>query len=253
MKNIFRIQFVFLLLLTTVSCNNNTHIKKDMAGFDRAFIPVFYNTTLGDFKAAQNAMYVLRGKWQHYQSDFHPKAGESEDWKETIRMIGAWLEETECALEEGDAYRALIQLDHARYELVDLRLRANIDDYYLDYLWDFEMSMYAVIDVANDQMIDLLEFNEFEVLVKEVQMAWKDLDERDLNKRLFDLHRGKLPEWNFRKERLGHTVKLLLEAVETADRCLFADAALDIEPAYLDYMAMFGNFEAVETYYALKK
>ncbi len=241
--------FIFVL----VGCDGKEHLKKDMLQFDRALIPVFYYTSVGDFSSAQKAMYPLRSNWEHYQSIHHLKDKRLEGWEETIRRIGDWLDEVDCALEEMDAYRAIVQLDHARYELVDLRLRENIDDYFLDYLWDFEASMYTAIDVANDPMIDLLEFNEFTLLTDEVMEAWNIVLRKGFDKDLFELNTEQTGKLNDQKDKLTDAVFLLLKAVETADRCQFADAAIALEPAYLNYLVMFGDFEAVESYYVLKK
>ncbi|MFK7808901.1 MAG: hypothetical protein AB8F74_13940 [Saprospiraceae bacterium] len=253
MKKAFYLLLTFLFLLITFSCEKNSHVKSDMIGFDRAYIPVFYYTTLGDLKAAQKSMYVLKAKWQHYQSAHHPEVGASEDWKETIRLIGTWLDETDCALEERDVALALIQLDHARYELVDLRIREGIDDYYLDYLWDLEASMYSLMEISDGRTIDSLELCNFDVLIEEIEITWGELVNRDFDEKIFECDKEKMRSCNYRKDRLGYAVFSLSQAAKTENLHQLVDAALALEPAYLNYISMFGDFESVETYYALKK
>jgi hypothetical protein len=253
MKKISR-SFLFLLILTSFFSCTDDHLREDMIQFDRAFIPVFYYTSLGNVEAAEAAMYPLRAKWQHYQSSYHRQEREwSEDWKENIRMVGAWLEDANCALQEKDAYRALVQLDHARYELVDLRSRAHVQNYYLDYLWDMEASMYYAIETATDPMIDLMEFNEFKMMSEEVSKAWVLVQQKSIDEGLFPDIAGQNLLLDERKSKLGMAVNDLLQSVKTADRCQFAEAAQAIEPAYLNYLALFGDFESAKTHYALKK
>ncbi len=252
MKNPKYYFILVLFILTAISCNEK-HVRNDMIKFDKAFIPVYYYTSIGELALAEKAMYPLMARWQHYQSPEHFGTIESEDWKETIRLVGAWLEGTSCAIEERDAYQALIQLDHARYELADLRYRKNMDDYYLDYIWDLEASMYTVIDVANDQMIDLLEFNEFEELAEELEKAWVYVLNTPYDEGLVDCTPDKIRYINYQKEKFDIAMLELFKAIDSADRCKFADAALNLEPAYLNLMTMFGDFEATETFFALKK
>jgi hypothetical protein len=253
MKKLTRSFLFLLVLLSFLSCADD-HLREDMIQFDRAFIPVFYYTSVGDVEAAEIAMYPLRAKWQHYQSIYHRQEREwSEDWKENIRMVGAWLDDANCALQEKDAYRALIQLDHARYELVDLRSRAHVQNYYLDYLWDMEASMYYAIETATDPMIDLLEFNEFQMMSEDVSKAWALVLQKSIDEGLFPFGYEESRQLDERKNKLDLTVNALLKAVNTADRCQFAEAAQAIEPAYLNYLALFGDFESAKTYYALKK
>ena len=244
--------FLVLFLLTISSCEDK-HVRNDMIKFDRAFIPVFYYTSIGDLPAAEKAMYPLMSRWQHYQSPAHFVNKESKDWNETVRLIGAWLEGANCALQEKDAYRALIQLDHARYELADLRFRSDMDDYYLDYVWDLEASMYMVIDVANDPLIDLLEFNEFELLSEELEKAWINVMNNSYDDGLIECTPDELRYINYQKEKFNLALLGLFESIDSADRCRFADAALALEPAYLNFMARFGDFDSAETFFALKK
>ncbi len=245
--------FIFALFLLTITSCKDKHVRNDMIKFDRAFIPVFYYASIGELSAAEKAMYPLISRWQHYQSPAHFVNKESKNWDETVRLIGAWLEGANCALQEKDAYRALIQLDHARYELADLRFRSGIEDYYLDYVWDLEVSMYMVIDVSNDQMIDLLEFNEFEMLGEELEKAWVNVLNSSYDKGLIECTPDELRYVNYQKEKFSIALVALFESIDAADRCKFADAALALEPAYLNFMAMFGDFDSTESFYALKK
>ncbi len=252
MKNLYYFFTIAFFLLVSTACNKDD-VVKDMVEFDRAFIPAYYYSSLGNLESAEKSMFLLDAKYQKFNAKYGNKKPQSDDWNESIRLVGAWLEETKCALKDGNAQRAQIQLDHARYELMDLRWRENVNDYYLDYVWDLEASIDVVVQTSSDPMIELLSWNEFEPMCNEVLISWMNLKQRPIDHALFECSEGMDREVNFQKEKLNYAINNFEYAMGSADRCDITEAALALEPAYLNFMAMFGDFESVQSYYALKE
>jgi len=250
-NNIQRILFALLLLFTFGSCNDN-EVKQQMVDFDRAFIPAFYYTYIGDMQKAETAMYPVNAKWQKFKQHYNKHSYGNTEWDETIHMVNNWLEFANSTIREKDADQALIFLDHARYELSEIRWKEGITNYYLDDIWELESSIDVIIQTSNDPMIDLLEWNQFKELCTDLEVTWQRIVKQQIDADLFQLNPNQVIDFNYRKRILNNQIDELMTAVESADRCQFAEAALNLEPAYLNLVIPLGNFEATETYFALR-
>ena len=133
--------------------------------------------------------------------------------------------------------------------MMDIRWKADVD-YYLDYVWDLEGSIGVAVDVSTDLMLDLLTWKEFYTISQSVLEAWEVLEQQDLDPEFFDLEKNNQLSFSLRKERLHMAIIDFLDAVDCANACKFEEAALLLEPAYFDFLALFGDFESAKTYYA---
>ena len=224
MQTFFKYLFTFTLLTTISACNNDA-LEEAMVDFDKAFIPVFYHTYNQDIDSAKRAMLVLDRKWETLDLQFEKKANDAHNWKASFRMVTIWLDEATCAINSQDADLALIQLD----------LEAAID---------------IVVQVSNDSMLDLLEWQEFIPMVYDVETTWTDVLNSSWKKEHFDFDASEELEEATRKTALGFAIKDFTKAVKDADRCMVKDAAKEMEAAYLEYIFFFGDFDLTKTFFA---
>ncbi|MEM1321873.1 MAG: hypothetical protein AAGG75_16555 [Bacteroidota bacterium] len=244
------LQPLLIVLFFFVGACNAPLLKQEMVQFDRAFIPVFYYSYVGDVESAQKALPLLQRQWQKVRMDFEQASTASDDWQESIRLIGAWIEEAHCALRDGEAERALFQLDHARYELMDLRWREGINDYYLDYAWELEATIDIAISTSSDPMLKLLDWKEFVAISEDVNSSWQALQAQTVDQQLYRIKGAKMLLLKERQQAMNTAILNFLRSVESADRLEFAATAKALEPAYLNYINLFGDFESIQTFYA---
>ncbi len=250
MKSFISPVLILFILFTFTSCKER--LVKDMMQFDQAFIPAFYYVYKNDVDKAQIAMLQLNRQWQTFNTKYTDKVVFSESWQESIRLIDQWLEGSNCALKDGHLEEALFQLDHARYEMADIRWRANIP-YYLDYVWDLEGAIDVAVQTATDPMIDLMDWRDFVEISGEVQDAYIQLSLQTIDKQLLHSSTINPPLFKKRQLELKEKIDAFITAVDCADGCLFAEAAQQLEPAYLNFLMLFGDFESIQTYYAYQK
>ncbi len=249
MKPLIKWISLLLFIVSLSTCANPTVLVKDMAAFDRAYIPVFYYTYNNQQEEAKKAMLYLNQQWGHFSKKYSKAYASSEDWMESIRRMAVWIDGAKCALEDGDTQQAFFQLDHARYELMDIRWRGNID-YYLDYVWDLEATISIAKEVANDPMLELMDWNDFIMISKDVQTAYEEMAEQKMNMGRYNMSNSKQLVLIEKQKELKTSIDAFLDAVNCADGCVFAEKSIEMESAYLNYLHVFGDFESVQRFYA---
>ena len=234
------------------SCVSPT-IKKDMVLFDEAFIPAWYYAYKGDLDNSRRALLPLLNNWKKIEKKYNYQFIANEDRSEAMRLIGAWLDEANCAILDNEISHAVVHLDHARYEMMELRYLIGIDDYYLDKVWDLESSIALLIDYATDDKLGLLEWEEFKEVAKDMDKAWNEVLKAQIDQELFELTETQVLQLAENKLRLNIAIDNFQEQLETADGRCFGPAAEDIKPAYINFMKVFGDYKAIQTYYAFAK
>lgn len=240
---------LILLPFLIASCNKSSLIYA-MADFDQAFIPVFYSVYVGDLESAEKAMVNLNIKWAELNQEYEKESSASHNWQESFHMIDAWLADANSAIINNDSLQALLQLDHARYELIDLRWREGIR-YHLDKVWDLEATIDIVVETTSDPMLDLMEWEEFIPMCYDVERAWILVIEEPFQPNLFQFSENKLERLEERKQQLGNMIDVFMTTVECADSCKIHEAAKAMEVAYLNYLYLFGDFQGANNNYAL--
>lgn len=242
--------FVFLFSLASSCEKDNVNVLlQDMAEFDKAYIPVLYYVRQGEMDNAKRAVFFLNHSWQKVNRKYKSLNPENDDWQETFRMTDAWLSDAYFSIDAMQPKEAYIFLDHVRYQMMDLRLKNNID-YYLDDVWEFEASLDLAEEVAVDQMLCLLDYCEFEDIVKDLNDQWKIVTKAKVDAELFDLNTDDLKVLNNQKKSLQEAITVFNQAVQEMEGENLAMTATFLRQAYLEYLAGFGDFISSKHYYA---
>jgi len=242
---------LILLLITITGCRETPaeFVLKDMASFDRAYISVYYFVEINQMELAQKSIFHLNHVWQKYRVKYANIFSECEEYREAFRMTDAWLSEAYRSIESGNRVAAFVYLDNVRYQMIEWRSLHDLD-YVLDGVWDFETSVYLVEEVATDPMLCLLDYCEFEALVEELNLSWKNLDMTYKDLDYFGITYSDYLKNLNRKDNLKNSLIEFNLAVTTADGHYVAEKAVLMKAAYLDYLAGFGNFLIYKTHYA---
>ncbi len=250
MKSLITLSIVGFLLFTNFVCQP-IDVRKSMVHFDQAFLPVLMHTYKGDMHQAKRAVFYLEFQWQKLRNQ-HEFIRPEPEWQDAFRRIDEWLGDAYTAIDANDAKLAMAQLEHVRYEFMELRERFRIN-YYLDYLYDFQASAELLTETAGDEMLCLMAWEELEQMAMDANAAWRDVQYQPVDAVLYELDAEKLARLDDHMQRVTGLMKNLNAAIETADRAEVAQACKKLEPAFTEVLWVFGNINASTTYYAERK
>ena len=242
--------FVLLISLASSCEEENVNIMlQDMAEFDKAYIPVLYYVRQGEMDNAKKSVFFLNHSWQKVNRKYKNRNPENDDWQEAFRMTDAWLSDAYFSIDAMRPKDAYIFLDHVRYQMMELRNQNDID-YYLDDVWEFEARLDLAEEVAVDQMLCLLDYCEFEEIVKDLNEQWEIVQQAKVDAKLFDLDAEDLKILKDQRKKLQEAIIVFNQAVEEMEGENLAMTATFLRQAYLEYLAGFGDFISSKHYYA---
>ena len=170
MKFLFQFSILLAIIVTMGSCNK-PGVERDMVYFDEAYVPVLYYVYKNDMDKATNSMYLLNARWQQFQDKYQHVFGEDEDGLERLRYVDDWLGDASHAIFQNDRHTAMMQLDHVKYEMMEIRRSYKIE-YFLDYLWDFEGALSMLAEASCEDISLVCSRDELTFLIDETQYLW---------------------------------------------------------------------------------
>ena len=245
MKNWLALLMMFLI----TGCIDQAVIE-DMVKLDRAYIPTIYFLNQGETNKAQLAYNAFNKEWQHLSKGYR-KAYMEEDWSQTISLIDGHIKKSGEAFQEKDYYWALCHLENARFEWTDLRRRYDFK-YYIDYMYEFQMSWDVVIETVNDPVLCWLQWNEFEQQVNDAEAAWKNLMNQPLDNQLFKFTDAEKEQFFLIREKTNDTWKAFKKEMDCANREYIAVMAYEMTNQFDLFLNHFGHFGPTTVYVAMR-
>jgi len=233
------ISFFGLFFISSFSLTGETgSIQKSMARFDQAFIPVHYYVERGNMVHAKSALLSLDHEWNLlYEKYSNYKRG---DWSESFRRTDEWMSDL-C--EQVDSNRQMWSaslLNHIQYEMKELRQKNGIK-YYFDAVYDFESSWNTVVEITNDQMMCLYEWNEFEEFVRWSKRDWAVAEGQNLPVELLNLTDEQILGIQIRREILSKRLHNYRAILSCGDQGAAHREALSIQKAYFEFIRLLGR------------
>jgi len=182
---------LFIGLLSLFSCNE-TKLVEEMVNFDQSFIPVWQHLYNVEIQKEQHNEEYLIANWIQFSKDWtilkekYQYEKMNDDWQETFRFIGMWIDEADSAMFRNDFEAALVYMDHLRFEISELRYREGID-YALDKLWDYEIALSILLDATREPQLYHLGWDEVALIVSECNRTWLDVMAEAFDNQLFDI------------------------------------------------------------------
>jgi hypothetical protein len=244
---------VGLIMMTSTIMFGNTSIpaediRQDMVQFDQAFIPLWFHIYEGNLSKAKSEVFYVNFKWQQLKNRY----GEASDdgaWQDAFCRTEEWLGDAYAAIDHNDGRLALNQLNHARYELMELRSQYGIP-YYLDEIYRFQELVQAIAEVVHDDKMCMLEWSELETMIGRMNTNWVRVTQQVLNANLYELDRDTQQKLQKGRSRVAEKLLYFNDQVTEADQLLLAEAIRPLEREALYQMRLFGKFDAFKTYYA---
>ena len=247
MKFLFQYPVYFTLVVLMFSCNK-PGIEKDMVHFDEAYVPVLYYVYKSDMENATNSVYLLDARWQQFESKYQFLFKNDPDGLERLRYVNDWMGDASDAILRDDQQMALIQLDHIKYEMMEIR-SSNKIEYFLDYLWDFEGALSMLAEVSCEDISLVCSADELAFLINETQYLWDIVLE--VRHTPFSDVFDKEKQTRFEEYKKEITKNMLLVEAEKYSSYKDLETVVDSTfESFMNLLTLFGDFESVQTFYA---
>lgn len=227
---------------------DQSDIRRDMVHFDQAFIPVWLYVREGNMQKAKSAVFAMEFQWQKLRGKFASTVPEPE-WQDAFLRVDGWLSDAYFAIDNNASRVAFNQLEYAKYELRELR-RAYKIDYYIDHLYQFQDELDVLTEAANDEMLCMMDWQEFEAMSTAALQHWRTLMVHPFDADLYELETDEENLFREYQSDVESALMTFYAAVETGDREAVATASPQLGDAFMPLLRLFGNFNASRTYYA---
>lgn len=245
MNAIFRTLLLLLAALLMTSAEKQD-VRPAMVQFDRAFLPALDYTIQVNTHDAKRAVFYLEFRWRRLRSQLaHQYPGE----KETLRRIDKWLGDAYYAIDANHPYTAANQLEHVKYELMVLRSHHDID-YYLDDLYDFQGGLELLTEAAADEMLCLMEWEEFEALGQKLRLEWQYIMRKPFDEALHGFDQQQASRLKYEQRAMAEAMHAFAKATKRADRAEAEKAARVLMPRLKEVLKLFGDYHSTQTYFA---
>ncbi len=217
-----------------------------MVHFDQAFIPVYTYAYEGDIYQAKRAVFFLEFQWQKLRNQYEGYLAEE---AEAMRRIDAWLGDAYYAIDANRMQMATSQLEHVKYEFMMLRETYGLD-YYLDRLFDFQADLELLTEAANDEMLCLMEWDEYEFFLEQTRQEWASIQKLPFDAELYEFDAAQLRQLRTQQKNMEDVLKQYTATLGQANRQAIAEASRELQPAFFELLKLFGKFEASRSYFA---
>lgn len=241
------LSITFLTSLIITGCET-AQVRKAMVHFDRAFVPMLMYTYEGDIHRAKRSVFYLEFQWQKLKKQYK---GQLPEEAGALNRIDNWLGDAYYAIDGNNSATAANQLEHVKYECMELRRKYGVP-YYLDGLYDFHDAIGLLAEAAEDEMMCLMEWGDYEHLLYETIEEWEAIREQPFDAELYEFDENQVRRLVSRQDAMQQVLYEFAETFSTANRRQLAIASQSLQPAFFDVLRLFGNFEATQTFFALK-
>lgn len=213
-------------------------IQKSMARFEQAFIPVHYYVQKGNMIEAKSSLIYMDHEWNIlYEKYSNHKAG---DWSEAFRRTDEWMKDLCEQVNSNQKVWSATLLGHIQYEMKELR-RKNGIKYYFDAVYDFESSWGTVVEITDDRMMCLYEWNEFEEFVRWSKRDWAVSESQDLPVELLNLTDEQIINIQIRREVLSKRLHNYRAILSCGDQGTAHREAVAIQKLYFEFIRLLGR------------
>lgn len=233
--------WVLFLTLFILACQpTGKEVAKQMASFDRVFIPVFYATYNQSPTDLPLQLHQLEASWKDLEKVCRQHLKDKADWKYSVDIIEQWLGEASIALKSQNWKEGYNKLDHIRYEMMQIR-ECNGIPYYLDKVWNLQLAFELVQEAANDPMLCQLSWQEFRGLVNGMNRQWEMLNNNESDKFPFYFDRQARAQWKEVSINMTKQLVALEKQMDCAAQDEIATICAKIEPVIYRLLFIFGN------------
>jgi len=241
MKNILALSILLVVFLAN-TCNEYEQVAIQSVQIDYNVIPVWYFLKTGKpekaKEAAVNLNTYLTLLHEEYKCLFQDKGTEEvfTDLENAMMHLHYLIERAQYEIAIDQAYMIVFKLSDWRSTVEN--------EHFIDIVWDFGRSYENAKQVINDVELCLLEWRDFEKMAIDLEDSWARVEGANVNEYLSELFTEKeRTQYDFLVKTIASCIEDFDYAMMAADREEVAEFCNDIEPAYVQLIGMFGEFE----------
>ncbi len=241
MKKILALSILIVVFLAN-TCNEYEEVSIQSVEIDYNVIPVWYYLKINQPEKAKEAAVSLNTYLtllhEEYKCLFQDKGTEEvfSDLENSMMHLHYLIDRAQYETAIAQAYMIVFKLSDWRSTVEN--------EHFIDIVWDFGRSYENAKQVINDVELCLLEWHDFEKMAMDLNATWGNVQRANVE--------GYLSEFFNEKERtqydfLVNTIESCIDdfnaTLLAADREEVAEFCNNIEPAYVQLIGMFGEFE----------
>ena len=253
-SDVMRSMLCLLLIFTLIGCSRGPvepRLSKDMANFDRVYIPTLIFTNLLRQRESEISFARLEKKWKKFGKDYYGlelKFGVDivdKFWKEDFDKITELMASVEVYVKDKNLKQANLQLKRVPFILLDLRHRNGLK-YALDPIYNFSRTVDKILgllakrSIIRDRDLDTLRSMSIEALEK-----WSIVAETDINTDVFGFDKAKVKAIKKRFNHVQKTLEDFNQVVLEGSREAIPSVAAKIKPPFVILYKAFGNFDPI--------
>lgn len=216
-------------------------LLRDMAAFDRAYIPALVLTAEADDSGkAVMAVKDFKLRWFTFKAKY-----EGRGWDTELGQVEDMIMEADGQVNVGDLKAAHDALEGIRQVMFEIR-RGEGMEYFLDYLAEFHGPMEAIVLAVKDKSPDDIGETELQVVRANLFSAaalWEKAETARFDRGGFRMSQSQADKLAACMDRERKALRELESALASGDRRAVVKAALDIEPNFMEAYRLFGRFE----------
>ncbi|MBB4079093.1 hypothetical protein GGR28_001710 [Lewinella aquimaris] len=235
-----------VLLLTTLasvsggSCTEDQRI--DFSPLERQLMIVWIGTEWNHKSVVTAYNSLAQHSWRQLREKYVSLPLTDRE-KVVVRMFDLWMTGLNASLDNGQSQTVAMHLQHLRNALQDLRPQYGID-HPADVLYDFIRSWEWVEEISHDQMMCLVEWNEYRDAYERAAEKWQE--SAALTVGYSDHLFPGLTRYSAQAENARVTLSVALvefgELIQRADHGLMAVPSEEIRDHFFYYLAVITDY-----------
>jgi major membrane immunogen (membrane-anchored lipoprotein) len=240
---------VLMMALAVMSAGcTQADLVKDMAGFDRAYIPALSLTSAGNVAMSQKAMRVLTETWGTFKTKYADYSFD-DHWKADFAYVDGQIVQAASIVSRGQGIvEAHEALEGVRERLLETRHRLGID-YYVDYLTVFHGPMEDIFLPAKDKTPATLteaDVTKIRTALPAAKAAWARVEAARLDNSVFTLSDQKQVEWREARRAETDALNAVEAALRAGDKAALIKAAAALRGTFAKLFTLFGDFDRLK-------
>lgn len=240
---------IVLLLSTAMPLLAAGRLEKDMAAFDKVYIPALVATSQGNRAAAKKAMELTVAEWLVFKKNHSDDFKKSKADRADLVIINQTISDTRRIVRQnGRLDEAYEILKGVRDIFLNIRKRNSID-YYIDYTTRFHKPMDAIVLTARGKTAETLTEAMLLKIKDNFKVAWQDwenLQKASFDPELFSFDTKKDAQRQACIKAETEALNKLQKALDEGDKGTIIKAAIGIKSNFVSLLLLFGDFGKVK-------
>jgi len=224
-------------------------LEKDMAEFDKAYIPALALTSQNKKAATEKAMKLTVSQWEVFKKKQAQTFNKSKADQADLAVIDKLIAEADRIVRENQTTEEAHEiLEGVRNTFLKIRERNSID-YYIDYTTKFHEPMEDIVLTAKGKTAETLTEEmllKIKARFKVAQQDWEKLQNASFDPALFSFSAEKDAQRLLYIKAETEAMNKLKKALEGNDKGAIIKAAMGIKANFVSLFLMFGDFEKVK-------